>query len=69
MPEGDDKPFKYPLMFNTVDALVLNKIDLLPYVKFNVDGFVKTVKNINSKAEIFKISCTTGEGVQGGPNG
>ena len=64
VPEGDDKPFKYPLMFNTVDALVLNKIDLLPYVKFNVDGFVKTVKNINAKVEIFKMSCITGEGVQ-----
>ena len=64
VPEGDDKPFKYPLMFNTVDALVLNKIDLLPYVKFNVDSFIKTVKNINAKVEIFKVSCTTGEGVQ-----
>jgi hydrogenase nickel incorporation protein HypB len=64
VPEGDDKPYKYPLMFNTVDALVLNKIDLLPYVKFNVDGFVKTVKNINAKVELFKVSCTTGEGVQ-----
>ena len=64
VPEGDDKPFKYPLMFNTVDALLLNKIDLLPYVKFNVDSFVKTVKNINAKVELFKVSCTTGEGVQ-----
>ena len=64
VPEGDDKPFKYPLMFNTVDALVLNKIDLLPYVKFNVNTFTKTVKNINSKVEIFKISCTTSEGIQ-----
>jgi len=63
VPEGDDKPFKYPLMFNTVDALVINKIDLLPYVKFNVDAFTKTVKNINAKAEIFKVSCTTGEGI------
>ena len=64
VPEGDDKPFKYPLMFNTVDALILNKIDLLPYVKFNVNTFTKTVKNINSKVEIFKVSCTTGEGIQ-----
>jgi hydrogenase nickel incorporation protein HypB len=64
VPEGDDKPFKYPLMFNTVDVLVLNKIDLLPYVKFNVDAYTKTVKNINAKAKIFKVSCTTGEGVQ-----
>ena len=63
VPEGDDKPFKYPLMFNRVDAVVLNKIDLLPYVKFNVADFTKTVKNINSKAEIFKVSCSTGEGI------
>lgn len=63
VPEGDDKPFKYPLMFTTVDGLVLNKIDLLPYVKFNVDAFTKTVKNINVKAEIFRVSCTTGDGV------
>ncbi|MCX6002994.1 MAG: hydrogenase nickel incorporation protein HypB [Chloroflexi bacterium] len=63
VPEGDDKPFKYPLMFTTVDGLVLNKIDLLPYVKFNADAFTKTVKNINAKAEIFRVSCTTGDGV------
>ena len=64
VPEGDDKPFKYPLMFNTVDAIVLNKIDLLPYVKFNVDGFTKAVKNINSNVKLLKVSCTTGEGIQ-----
>jgi hydrogenase nickel incorporation protein HypB len=64
IPEGDDKPYKYPLMFNTVDAIVLNKIDLLPYVKFDVDGFSKTVRNINAKVELFKVSCTTGEGIQ-----
>jgi len=64
VPEGDDKPYKYPLMFNTVDAIVLNKIDLLPYVKFDIDGFTKTVKTINPKVELFKVSCTTGEGIQ-----
>ena len=64
VPEGDDKPYKYPLMFNTVDAIVLNKIDLLPYVKFNIEGFTKTVKTINPKVELFKVSCTTGEGLQ-----
>jgi hydrogenase nickel incorporation protein HypB len=63
VPEGDDKPFKYPLMFTTADALILNKIDLLPYVNFNVDKFTKTVKNINPEAEIFKVSCTTGDGI------
>jgi hydrogenase nickel incorporation protein HypB len=64
VPEGDDKPYKYPLMFNTVDAIILNKIDLLPYVKFDIDGFTKTVKTINPKVEFFKVSCTTGEGIQ-----
>jgi hydrogenase nickel incorporation protein HypB len=64
VPEGDDKPYKYPLMFNTVDVIVLNKIDLLPYVKFNIEGFTKTVKTINPKVELFKVSCTTGEGLQ-----
>jgi hydrogenase nickel incorporation protein HypB len=64
VPEGDDKPYKYPLMFNTVDAIVLNKLDLLPYVKFDVAGFTKTVKTINPKVQLFKVSCTTGEGIQ-----
>ena len=63
VPEGDDKPFKYPLMFNTVDVIVLNKIDLLPYVKFDVRGFTKTVKNINANVELFKVSCTSREGI------
>jgi hydrogenase nickel incorporation protein HypB len=63
VPEGDDKPYKYPLMFTTVDAVVLNKTDLLPYVKFNVEAFSKAVRGINAKVKIFPISCTTGEGV------
>jgi len=63
VPEGDDKPYKYPGMFTAVDVIILNKIDLLPYVKFNPEAFNKAVKGINSKAEIFPISCTTGEGV------
>jgi hydrogenase nickel incorporation protein HypB len=63
VPEGDDKPYKYPLMFTTVDAVVLNKTDLLPYVKFDVDAFTKAVRGINAKVKIFPISCTTGDGV------
>jgi hydrogenase nickel incorporation protein HypB len=63
VPEGDDKPYKYPLMFTTADAVVLNKIDLLPYVKFNLEAFTKAVKGINAKAGVFTLSCTTGEGV------
>jgi hydrogenase nickel incorporation protein HypB len=63
IPEGDDKPYKYPLMFTTVDAVVLNKIDLLPYVKFNTDAFIKAVMGINAKVKIFPVSCTTGNGI------
>ncbi len=62
-PEGDDKPFKYPLMFHEVDVVLVNKIDLLPYVKFDVDAFSRTIKGINQKAKVFPISCTTGEGI------
>jgi hydrogenase nickel incorporation protein HypB len=63
VPEGDDKPFKYPSIFHEVDAVIVNKIDLLPYVKFDLDGFRNTIKNINEKAELFPVSCTTGEGI------
>ena len=63
-PEGDDKPFKYPLMFQTVDAVVVNKIDLLPYVRFDMASFSRAVKSINDRVTIFPVSCTTGEGIQ-----
>jgi hydrogenase nickel incorporation protein HypB len=62
-PEGDDKPFKYPLMFHEADVVLVNKIDLLPYLRFDVDAFSKTIKGINRKAKIFPLSCTTGEGI------
>jgi hydrogenase nickel incorporation protein HypB len=64
IPEGDDKPFKYPLMFHLADAVLINKIDLLPYLKFDIDAFSQAVKGINQKVEIFPISCTTGEGIE-----
>ena len=64
VPEGDDKPFKYPLMFHTVDAVLINKIDLLPYLKFDLEAFSRTVKGMNQKVEIFPISCTTGQGIR-----
>jgi hydrogenase nickel incorporation protein HypB len=63
IPEGDDKPFKYPLMFHEADAVLINKIDLLPYLKFDVAAFSKAIKGINQKAVIFPVSCTTGEGI------
>ena len=63
-PEGDDKPFKYPLMFHEADVVLINKIDLLPYLKFDVDAFSKTIKGINRKVKIFPVSCTTAEGIE-----
>jgi hydrogenase nickel incorporation protein HypB len=62
-PEGDDKPFKYPLMFHLADAVLINKVDLLPYVKFDVDAFSKAIKGINRRAKLFSVSCTTGQGI------
>lgn len=63
IPEGDDKPFKYPLMFTTVDAVVINKVDLLPYLKFDTDTYLQAVKGINKKLDVFQVSCTTGQGI------
>jgi len=64
IPEGDDKPFKYPLMFDIADAVLINKIDLLPYLKFDIRGFSQAVRGINEKVEIFQISCATSHGIQ-----
>jgi hydrogenase nickel incorporation protein HypB len=64
VPEGDDKPFKYPLMFHIADAVLINKIDLLPYLKFDVEAFSQAIKGINERVEILPISCTTGQGIQ-----
>ena len=63
VPEGDDKPYKYPGMFAAVDAIVVNKIDLLPYVQFDLNGFRQLVTGLNSGVQIFQLSCTTGEGI------
>ena len=63
IPEGDDKPYKYPGMYRGVDALVINKIDLLPYVEFNMDFFRKGVEILNPGLVTFPLSCKTGEGL------
>jgi hydrogenase nickel incorporation protein HypB len=62
--EGDDKPFKYPSMYRGVDVLLLNKIDLLPHVTFDVDRFRQGVRALNDEVTILEMSCTTGEGLQ-----
>lgn len=62
IPEGDDKPLKYPLMFSVCDALVFNKMDYLPFSDFNIDAARERVLKLNSGIEIFPVSCKTGEG-------
>jgi hydrogenase nickel incorporation protein HypB len=64
VPEGDDKPLKYPLMFSIVDALIINKIDTLSIFDFDMDAVYKRVKNLNPNIKIFPISAKTGEGVE-----
>ncbi|UCD43677.1 MAG: hydrogenase nickel incorporation protein HypB [Chloroflexota bacterium] len=64
IPEGDDKPYKYPTMYRGVDALVINKIDLLPYIDFDMDYFQRGVEVLNSGLVTFPTSCRTGEGLE-----
>lgn len=63
VPEGHDKPLKYPLIFQVCDALIINKIDVLPYFDFDMDKVVEYAKMRNPRLEIFPISAKTGEGV------
>jgi hydrogenase nickel incorporation protein HypB len=63
VPEGDDKPYKYPAIFVAVDAVVINKTDLLPYLDFDVAAFRQLVAGLNPEARIFQVSCVTGEGI------
>ena len=62
VPEGDDKPLKYPLMFSMVDVLIINKIDCIPYFDFNTEAVKKRVMKLNPDIRIFEVSCKTGEG-------
>jgi len=62
--EGDDKPIKYPDMFYAADLMIINKIDLLPYVNFNVDTCINYARNINASLEIIQLSSTTLEGFE-----
>ena len=63
VPEGDDKPYKYPGTYRGVDVLIINKIDLLPYVKFYMNYFERGVQVLNPNVKTFRTSCTTGEGL------
>ena len=64
LPEGDDKPYKYPSMFTEADVVLINKVDLLPYLDFNVISFTKAVSGLNPKVKIFQVSCKTGQGLE-----
>jgi hydrogenase nickel incorporation protein HypB len=62
--EGADKPTKYPLMFHTSDVVILNKVDLVPYAGVELDELRRNVREVNPRAEIFPVSCRTGEGLE-----
>ena len=62
--EGDDKPYKYPNIYRGIDALIINKIDLLPYVEYNLEYFQRGVEILNPGVVTFPISCRTGEGIE-----
>ena len=62
--EGDDKPYKYPLMFSETEVVLVNKVDLLPYLDFNVEAFSKAVTGLNPGVKIFPVSCKSGEGLE-----
>jgi len=62
-PEGSDKPAKYPLMFSKSDVIIVNKIDLLPFVDFNLDQFTSSVRKLKPRVPIFLVSARTGVGM------
>ncbi len=61
--EGEDKPLKYPLVFRQSEAIIINKIDLLPYTDFAIDCAVSDINGLNAAAALIKASCKTGEGL------
>ena len=64
LPEGDDKPTKYPVMFADGDAVIINKLDFLPYVDFDIPAFRRAVEGLNPQVRLFEVSCKTGVGVE-----
>ena len=64
VPEGHDKPYKYPGMFTGADVVLLNKVDLLPYIDFDVETFRRGLEMLHPNIPFFLLSCRTGEGVE-----
>lgn len=65
VPEGDDKPHKYPLMFTEAEVILVNKIDVLPYFDFDMNAFSRAVSGLNPSARTLPVSAKTGEGLEG----
>lgn len=63
VPEGDDKPYKHPRMYRGVQVLIINKVDLLPYVRFDLERFRRGVNALNEGVRTFEVSCTSGTGI------
>ena len=63
IPEGDDKPYKYPKIYRGIDVIIINKMDLMPYIDFKMDYFLEGLEMLNPGLINFQISATTGEGV------
>jgi hydrogenase nickel incorporation protein HypB len=61
--EGEDKPIKYPDMFHAADLMLLNKIDLLPHLDFDVDKCIQYAQRVNPKIKVLQLSATSGEGM------
>lgn len=64
IPEGDDKPLKYPLMFSIVDVVLLNKMDVQPYFNFDMDAFRERLAAVNPKAQVIPVTSLKGEGLE-----
>lgn len=64
LPEGQDKPYKYPDIFAIADAVILNKVDLLPFLDFDLEYFKRGIYMVNYEVPIFPLSCKTGEGFE-----
>lgn len=65
VPEGDDKPYKYPILFVEADVVLVNKIDVLPHFDFKLDDFPIIIRTLNPSARVFAVSAKTGDGMDG----
>ncbi len=67
--EGEEKPLKYPVMFRSSDLVIINKIDLLPHLDFDLDAFLSNLKSVNPTATVIQVSARTGRASTSGATG